>query len=130
VLLSRDPAMMAQHARSFDFLLNTIPVGHDVNPYLALLKRDKTMVLVGVLTALEPPVQGANLIFGRKNLTGSGIGGMAETQEMINFCAEHNIVSDIEVVAIQSVNAAYERLVKNDVKYRFVIDMSSLKGNG
>lgn len=130
VLLSREPAEMARHAGSFDFLLNTIPVGHDVNPYLALLKRDRTMVLVGVLTALEPPVQAANLIFGRRNLTGSGIGGMAETQEMIDFCAEHQIVSDVEIVPIQAVNAAYERLVKNDVKYRFVIDMSSLKNAG
>ncbi len=127
VLVSRDAAAMAKHARSFDFLLNTIPVSHDVNPYLALLKIDRTMVLVGVLTALDPPVQGANVIFGRKNLTGSGIGGMAETQEMIDFCAKHGIVSDIEMVPIQSINAAYERLLKNDVKYRFVIDMSSLK---
>jgi uncharacterized zinc-type alcohol dehydrogenase-like protein len=127
VLVSRDAAAMAKHARSFDFLLNTIPVSHDVNPYLALLKIDRTMVLVGVLTALDPPVQGASVIFGRKNLTGSGIGGMAETQEMIDFCAKHGIVSDIEMVPIQGVNAAYERLLKNDVKYRFVIDMSSLK---
>jgi uncharacterized zinc-type alcohol dehydrogenase-like protein len=127
VLVSRDAAAMAKHARSFDFLLNTIPVSHDVNPYLALLKIDGTMVLVGVLTALDPPVQGASLIFGRKHLTGSGIGGMAETQEMIDFCAKHNIVSDIEMVKIQDVNTAYERLLKNDVKYRFVIDMASLK---
>ncbi|MEJ1963081.1 MAG: NAD(P)-dependent alcohol dehydrogenase [Gammaproteobacteria bacterium] len=127
VLLSRDPAAMARHARSFDFLLNTIPVGHDVNPYLALLKPDRTMVLVGLLTALDPPVQGASLLAGRRNLSGSAIGGMTETQEMMNFCAEHNIVSDIEMIPIQGVNAAYERLVKNDVKYRFVIDMSSLK---
>jgi alcohol dehydrogenase (NADP+) len=126
VLLSRERAAMARHAGSFDFLLNTIPVSHDVNPYLALLKRDRTMVLVGVLTALEPPVQGGNLIFGRRNLTGSGIGGMAETQEMIDFCAKNGIVSDVEIVPIQAVNEAYERLVKNDVKYRFVIDMSSL----
>jgi alcohol dehydrogenase (NADP+) len=127
VLLSRDAAAMAQHAASFDFLLNTIPVAHDVNPYLALLKRDKTMVLVGLLTPLEPPVQGVSLIFGRKSMSGSAIGGMEETQEMIDFCAKHNIVSDVEMVPIQAVNAAYERLVKNDVKYRFVIDMSSLK---
>jgi alcohol dehydrogenase (NADP+) len=130
VLVSRDAAAMAKHARSFDFLLNTIPVSHDVNPYLALLKLDKTMVLVGVLTALDPPVQGANLIFGRHNLTGSGIGGMAETQEMIDFCAKHNIVSDIETISMQSVNEAYERLVRNDVKYRFVIDMQTLKEAG
>jgi len=127
VLVSRDAAAMAQHAASFDFLLNTIPVAHDVNPYLALLKRDKAMVLVGLLTPLEPPLQGGNLIFGRKSLSGSAIGGMEETQEMIDFCAKHNIVSDVEMVPIQAVNAAYERLVKNDVKYRFVIDMKSLK---
>jgi len=128
VLLSRDAAAMAQHASSFDFLLNTIPVEHDVNPYMALLKRDKTMVLVGVLTALTPPALGVSVIFGRKSLSGSAIGGVAETQEMIDFCAKHNIVSDVEMVSIQSVNAAFERLVNNDVKYRFVIDMASLKG--
>jgi len=127
VLVSRDAAAMAKHARSFDFLLNTVPVSHDVNPYLALLKIDGTMVLVGVLTALDPPVQGTSLIFGRKHLTGSAIGGMEETQEMIDFSAKHGIVSDIEMIPIQNVNAAYERLLKNDVKYRFVIDMSSLK---
>jgi uncharacterized zinc-type alcohol dehydrogenase-like protein len=127
VLVSRDPKAMAAHAASFDFLLNTIPVAHDVNPYLSLLKRDRTMVLVGVLTALEPPLSGGSLISGRKALAGSGIGGMAETQEMIDFCAAHNIVSDIEMVPIQSVNQAYERMLKNDVKYRFVIDMASLR---
>ncbi len=127
VLLSRDTDAMAAHALSFDFLLNTIPVGHDVNPYLALLKRDSTMVMVGVLTAIEPPVTGVSLIGGRKNLTGSGIGGMAETQEMIDFCAEHGIVSDIEMIPIQAVNQAYERVLKNDVKYRFVIDIASLR---
>jgi alcohol dehydrogenase (NADP+) len=126
VLLSRDADAMAGHAASFDFLLNTIPVAHDLNPYLALLKRDSTMALVGVLTALEPPLAGVNLIMGRKSVTGSAIGGMAETQEMIDFCAEHGIVSDVEVVPIQAVNEAYERLLKNDVKYRFVIDMASL----
>ncbi len=127
VLVSRDAAAMEKHARSFDFLLNTIPVSHDVNPYMALLKLDRTMALVGVLTELDPPVTGVSVIFGRKSLAGSAIGGMAETQEMIDFCAKHGIVSDIEIVPIQSVNEAYERLLKNDVKYRFVIDMSSLK---
>jgi uncharacterized zinc-type alcohol dehydrogenase-like protein len=126
VLLSKDAAAMASHALSFDFLLNTIPVSHDVNPYLALLRRDATMVMVGVLTALDPPVMGGSLIFGRKHLTGSGIGGMAETQEMIDFCAEKGIVSDIEMIAMNQVNEAYERLVKNDVKYRFVIDMATM----
>jgi alcohol dehydrogenase (NADP+) len=126
VLVSKDAAAMAKQANSFDFLLNTIPNPHDVNPYLALLKRDATMVLVGALTALEPLV-GANLIVGRRQLAGSVIGGLPETQEMIDFCARHNIVSDVEVVPIQSVNDAYERLLKNDVRYRFVIDMASLK---
>lgn len=126
VLVSRDADAMAKHAGSFDFLLNTIPVSHDVNPYMTLLKLDGTMVLVGVLTELTPPLSGANLIFGRKRVAGSGIGGMPETQEMIDFCAKHGIVSDVEMVPIQSVNEAYERLEKNDVKYRFVIDMASL----
>jgi uncharacterized zinc-type alcohol dehydrogenase-like protein len=127
VLVSSDAAAMEAHRSSFDFLLNTVPVGHDVNPYVTLLKRDRTMVLVGVLTALEPPPSGANLIVPRKSIAGSCIGGMPETQEMIDFCAKHNIVSDVEMVPIQSVNEAYERLLKNDVKYRFVIDMASLK---
>jgi alcohol dehydrogenase (NADP+) len=127
VLISTDPEAMTAHKSSFDFLLNTIPVGHDVNPYVQLLKRDSTMALVGVLTELEPAPTGASLILGRKSITGSAIGGMGETQEMIDFCAKHNIVSDVEMVPIQSVNEAYGRLLRNDVKYRFVIDMASLK---
>jgi uncharacterized zinc-type alcohol dehydrogenase-like protein len=126
VLVSRDPEAMAAHAGSFDFLLNTIPVPHDLNPYAALLKRDRTMVLVGVLTELDPPLTGISLIGGRKSIAGSAIGGLAETQEMIDFCAKHHIVSDIEMLPIQSINEAFERLIKNDVKYRFVIDMASL----
>jgi uncharacterized zinc-type alcohol dehydrogenase-like protein len=116
VLISRDADAMARYKSGFDFLLNTVPVGHDLNPYAALLKRNGSMVLVGALTALEPAILGARLI-----------GGLPETQEMIGFCAEHGIVSDVEVVPIQYVNEAYDRLLKNDVKYRFVIDMSSLK---
>jgi uncharacterized zinc-type alcohol dehydrogenase-like protein len=127
VLVSRDTAAMDQKAASFDFLLNTIPVGHDLNPYLALLKRDRSMVLVGALTALAPPLQGFSLIAGRRSIAGSAIGGMVETQQMIDFCAQHDIVSDVEIVPIQAVNEAYARLLKNDVKYRFVIDMNSLK---
>jgi uncharacterized zinc-type alcohol dehydrogenase-like protein len=127
VLLSRDAAAMARHARSFHFLLNTIPNGHDLNPYAGLLKLDGTMVLVGALTALTPPLMGMNLIHGRRSIAGSAIGGMAETQEMFDFCAQHKIVSDVEVIAIQDVNKAFDRLVKNDVRYRFVIDMSSLR---
>jgi uncharacterized zinc-type alcohol dehydrogenase-like protein len=127
VLISTDPAAMQAHANSFDFLLNTIPVSHDINPYLALLRRDRTMAMVGVLTELDPPPHGISLIMGRKSVAGSAIGGMKETQEMMDFCAEHNIVSDVEMIAIQDINQAYQRLVKNDVKYRFVIDMASLK---
>ncbi|MES1176189.1 MAG: NAD(P)-dependent alcohol dehydrogenase [Myxococcales bacterium] len=126
VLLSTDDSQLAKAARSFDFLLNTIPVGHDLNPYVALLKRDSAMVLVGALTALEPALTGYRLIAGRKSVAGSSIGGMAETQEMIDFCAEHQIVSDVEMLPIQKVNEAYERLLENDVRYRFVIDMASL----
>jgi uncharacterized zinc-type alcohol dehydrogenase-like protein len=126
VLLSTDDSQLAKAARSFDFLLNTIPVGHDLNPYVALLKRDSAMVLVGALTALEPALTGYRLIAGRKSVAGSSIAGMAETQEMIDFCAEHQIVSDVEMLPIQKVNEAYERLLENDVRYRFVIDMASL----
>jgi uncharacterized zinc-type alcohol dehydrogenase-like protein len=125
VLISRDAAAMKRHASSFDFLLNTIPVSHDLNPYVSLLKRDRTMVMVGALTELG--LRGGNLMYGRKNVAGSGIGGLAETQEMIDFCAAHDIVSDVEMIRIQSINEAYDRLEKNDVKYRFVIDMSSLR---
>jgi len=98
-----------------------------MNPYLALLKRDCTMCLVGVLTEITPPLRGGALIGGRRSVSGSSIGGMAETQEMIDFCAAKNIVSDVEVIPIQQVNEAYVRLVKNDVKYRFVIDIASLR---
>jgi uncharacterized zinc-type alcohol dehydrogenase-like protein len=127
VLLSSDAASMAAHARSFDFLLNTVPVGHDLNPYCALLKRDATMTLVGAITALEPALAGYSIIGGRRRIAGSAIGGMPETQEMLDFCAAHNIVSDIELVNIQDINSVYTRLLNNDVRYRFVIDMASLK---
>jgi len=126
VLVSRDEAQMAAHANSFDFLLNTIPVAHDVNPYIDLMKRDTTMVIVGAL-ALLPDVNGVGLIMKRKRIAGSLIGGIRETQEMLDFCAEHNIVSDVEMIDIQDINDAYDRVVKADVKYRFVIDMKTLK---
>ncbi len=126
VLVSRDAEAMKKARGKFHFLLNTIPVSHDINPYLGLLKLDGAMVLVGALTPLDP-VLGANLIFGRKTVAGSLIGGMAETQEMLEFCGKHNIVSDIETIRIEEINTAYERLLKNDVHYRFVIDMDSLK---
>jgi uncharacterized zinc-type alcohol dehydrogenase-like protein len=127
ILLSTDAAAMLRHANSFDFLLNTIPVGHDLNPYAALLKLDATMVLVGAITALEPALNGFSVIANRRRVAGSAIGGMPETQEMLDFCAEHGIVSDVEVVAIQDINEVYERLLRADVRYRFVIDMESLK---
>jgi uncharacterized zinc-type alcohol dehydrogenase-like protein len=127
VLLSKDAAAMHRYAGSFDFLLNTIPNGHDLNPYAALLRRDATMTLVGALTALEPALAGFSLIGGRRSIAGSAIGGMPETQEMMDFCAAHRIVSDVEVVRIQDINTVYERLLRGDVRYRFVIDMASLR---
>lgn len=127
VLLSSDEAQMNQHANHFDFLLNTIPVTHDVNPYLYLLKRDATMVMVGVLGSIESSLDCIPLVTKRKVLAGSMIGGMAETQEMLDFCGEHNITSDVEMINMADINNAYERILKSDVKYRFVIDMKTLK---
>ncbi|HVJ21923.1 MAG TPA: NAD(P)-dependent alcohol dehydrogenase [Polyangiaceae bacterium] len=126
VIVSRDPDEMQRHARSFDFILDTASASHDLNVYLAQLKLDGAMTLVG---APETPaaVAAFNLIMGRRSLAGSGIGGIAETQEMLDFCGERGITSDIEVIPIQRINEAYERLLKSDVKYRFVIDMASLK---
>ncbi|WP_223670772.1 NAD(P)-dependent alcohol dehydrogenase [Kangiella shandongensis] len=126
VLVSKDKDAMKQHTGSFDFILNTVPVSHDLNPYVSLLKRDATMVLVGALNPL-PDVHGAGLILGRKRIAGSLIGGIAETQEMLDFCAEHDIVSDVEMINMQDINSAYKRVMDSDVKYRFVIDMKSLK---
>ena len=126
VLLSKDAKAMEAAQNSFDFLLNTIPVGHDVDPYIALLKRDTTMVVVGAVEPLTK-VSGIPLIFRRRSMAGSLIGGLPETQEMLDFCGKHNITCDIEMVAMKDVNEAYDRTVKSDVKYRFVIDMASLK---
>lgn len=126
ILISKDHDDMKSHRNSFDFILNTIPVGHEMDPYIALLKRDATMVLVGAIEPLKP-FHGGGLIAGRKRIAGSLIGGIKETQEMLDFCGEHNIVSDIELIDIKDVNKAYERVIASDVKYRFVIDMASLK---
>jgi uncharacterized zinc-type alcohol dehydrogenase-like protein len=126
VIISKNKEEMKQHMSSFDFLLNTVPVKHDINPYLQLLKRDSTMVMVGAIEPLEP-MNGANLIMGRKRVAGSLIGGIKETQEMLDFCGKHNIVSDIEMINMQDINNAFERVIASDVKYRFVIDMQSLK---
>jgi uncharacterized zinc-type alcohol dehydrogenase-like protein len=125
VVISKNEDEMKKRANSFDFIIDTVSAKHNINAYLQLLKRDATLAQVGA-----PPdpldVDVSNLIFGRKKFTGSLIGGIPETQEMLDFCGKHNIVSDIEVIPIQKVNEAYERLVKSDVKYRFVIDMASL----
>lgn len=126
VLISTDKDAMKAQAGSFDFILNTIPVGHDMNPYLSLLKIDATMCLVGAVEPLKP-FHGGNIIMGRKRIAGSLIGGIKETQEMLDFCGEHDILSDIEMIDMQNINTAYDRVVSSDVKYRFVIDMNSLK---
>ena len=126
VVVSRDANEMQKHAGSFDFILDAVSADHDINAYLNLLRRDGNITLVG---APEKPLAVAafNLIFGRRSLSGSPIGGLAETQEMLDFCGKHNITADVEVIPIQKVNEAYERLLKSDVKYRFSIDMASLK---
>lgn len=126
VVISKNADEMAKHARSFDFILDTVSADHDINAYIDLLKVDGTLVLVGA-PENPLPVSVFSLLMGRKQLAGSAIGGIQETQEMLDFCGRHNIVSDIETIAIQQVNEAYERLLKSDVKYRFVIDMASIK---
>ncbi len=124
-IVSKDAADMKSHAGSFDFILNTVAAPHDINAYLSLLKIEGTMVMVGVP---DKPLGLAtfSLIGGRKNLAGSLIGGIKETQEMLDYCGKHNIVSDVEVIPIQKINEAYERMIKGDVRYRFSIDMASL----
>ena len=126
VVISKHPDEMAAHIKSFDFILNTVAAPHDLDAYTSLLKRDGTLCLVGVPDHAHPSPSVGNLIFKRRAIAGSLIGGIAETQEMLDFCAEHNIVSDIEMIAIQDINQAYERVLKSDVKYRFVIDLASL----
>jgi uncharacterized zinc-type alcohol dehydrogenase-like protein len=126
VVVSKNEAEMQKHAGSFDFILDAVSAEHNLNAYLNLLKRDGTLTLVG-MPPNPTPVVAASLVFGRKQLSGSAIGGIRETQEMLDFCAEKGITSDIELIRIQQINDAYERLLKGDVKYRFVIDMASLK---
>lgn len=127
VVVSRNKDEMAAYVNSFDFILNTVAAPHDLDAFLSLLKRDATMTLVGAPASPHPSPNVFGLIFKRRRLAGSLIGGIAETQEMLDFCAKHNIVSDIEMIDIQNINDAYERMLKSDVKYRFVIDMASLK---
>ncbi len=126
VVHSKDEAAMKKHLNSCHFILDTVAAKHDINAYLVLLRRDGNLTQLGVPS--EPlAVDVSNLIFGRRNFSGSLIGGLKETQEMLDFCGEHSITSDIEIIPIQQINEAYDRLVKSDVKYRFVIDMASLK---
>lgn len=126
VVLSKDPAAMKKQASSFDFIIDTVSAPHDINPYLEALKRDATYCQVG-LPDKPPVINPGNLLFKRRSWSGSIIGGMAETQQMLDFCAEKGITADVEVIPIQRINEAFERVVKADVKYRFVLDMASLK---
>lgn len=126
VVISKNAEEMQQHFASFDFILDCVSAQHDINAYIMLLKRDGNLTLVGA-PEKPLPVAALGLIFGRKSLSGSPIGGIAETQEMLDFCDEHNITADIEVIGVDGVNEAYERLLKSDIKYRFVIDMATLK---
>lgn len=126
VVVSKDAEQMMAHRESFDFILNTVAAPHKLDPFMVLLKREGTMTLVGAPSEPHPSPQVFNLIMKRRHLAGSLIGGIAETQEMLDFCGQHQIVSDIEMIPIQKINDAYERMLKGDVKYRFVIDMGSL----
>jgi uncharacterized zinc-type alcohol dehydrogenase-like protein len=126
VVVSRNADEMQKHAGSFDFILDTVSAEHDLNPFLNLLRRDGNLVLVGA-PAKPLALSAFSLIFGRRSVSGSNIGGIPETQEMLDFCGRHDITADVEVIPIQQVNDAYERLARSDVKYRFCIDMASLK---
>ncbi|MBP1475181.1 NAD(P)-dependent alcohol dehydrogenase [Frateuria sp. MAH-13] len=126
VVISKNAEDMARHAGSFDFILNTVAASHDLDAYTRLLKRDGTLCLVGVPERAHPSPNVGNLIFGRRSIAGSLIGGIAETQEMLDFCAGHGIVADIEMIPAQQINEAYDRMQRSDVKYRFVIDNASL----
>ncbi|HYG28701.1 MAG TPA: NAD(P)-dependent alcohol dehydrogenase [Allosphingosinicella sp.] len=128
VVVSRNPDEMRVHARSFDFILNTVAASHDLDAFTQLLKRDGTMCLVGVPEHAHPSPNVAVLIFGRRSIAGSLIGGIPETQEMLDFCAERGIVADIEMIRAAEIDAAYDRMQKSDVKYRFVIDGASFAG--
>ncbi|KTW11523.1 NAD(P)-dependent alcohol dehydrogenase [Sphingomonas sanguinis] len=127
LVVSKDEAQMAEHANSFDFILNTVAAPHNLDAFLMLLKRDGTMTLVGVPDSPHPSPSVGNLVFRRRSLAGSLIGGIAETQEMLDFCHQHGLTADIEMIAMDEVNTAYDRMQKSDVKYRFVIDMATLK---
>ena len=127
VVISKDCEAMAAHIGTFNFILDTVSATHNLDAYTGLLKRDGTLCMVGVPETPHPSPSVGNLIFKRREIAGSLIGGLQETQEMLDFCAEHGIVSDIEIIPMAQINEAYERMLKSDVKYRFVIDMASLK---
>lgn len=127
VVVSTDEKQMEAASGHFDFLLDTVPVAHDLNPYIATLKHDGVHMLVGMPEPVDPPLDAGALIFGRKSLAGSLIGGLPETQECLDFCAEHGIECDIEMLEIHKINEAYERMKRGDVRYRFVIDMATLR---
>jgi len=127
VIISTDNIQMYSARGKFDLIIDTVPYVHDINPYVSTLKISGTLVLVGYLGPLDPFLNSVPMILGRKSVAGSLIGGIAETQEMLDFCGKHNIVSEIEIIKMQDINNAYERMLKSDVRYRFVIDMASLK---
>ncbi|SMB81992.1 uncharacterized zinc-type alcohol dehydrogenase-like protein [Pasteurella testudinis DSM 23072] len=127
VVLSTDEQQMQAVANHFELIIDTVPYTHDLKPYVGTLQLDGTLVLVGLVGELESTINTVPLVTGRRTIAGSMIGGIAETQEMLDFCGEHNIVPDVEMITMQNINDAYERMLKSDVKYRFVIDMQSLK---
>lgn len=127
VVISTDKEQMKSVRGKFDLIIDTVPYIHDVNPYISTLNINGTLVLVGYLGDLNPMLNSVPMIMGRKSVAGSVIGGIAETQEMLDFCGKHNIVSEIEIINMQDINTAYERMLRSDVRYRFVIDMASLK---
>ena len=125
-VVTTDPAQVKAAENSFDFILDTVSAEHDINMYMSMLKTDGTHICVGV-PPKPTPIRAFSLLGGRKSLSGSGIGGLAETQEMLDYCAKHNIVSDIEIIDIKDITASYARMLKGDVRYRFVIDIATLK---
>ncbi len=125
VVLSKNADAMAAHTNSFDFILDCVSAPHDINAYIGLLKRDGALVLVGV-PDVPPVLNGMGLVFGRRSVAGSLIGGLPETQEMLDYCGEHNITADVEIIPVAQVNEAFDRMLKQDVKYRFVLDMATL----
>jgi uncharacterized zinc-type alcohol dehydrogenase-like protein len=127
VIVSTESIQMESAAGTFDFILDTVPVAHDLNPYLAALRRDGTLIMVGMPEPIDPPADGGALIFGRRKIAGSLIGGLPETQDMLDFRGEHGIVCDIEMLDIRNINQAYARMQRGDVKYRFVIDMETIR---